>query len=169
MTPALGKLLTTTKGVPKIGKPLQNVLAFVLLAGGAYYIYNKIKTELKTAAQKKKNDELYKDELDPKIKLSYKRSQYEAWADKLEDAIAGTLTNPTDEEEIYRVMRMLKTDNDWIELNRAFALRKWYDEYIPFHGGIDLNLVKQLQKDLDSKEKNKINEILKIRNIKYRI
>jgi hypothetical protein len=165
---ALANLLTIKKG-DKEGTPIQNAFALIILVGGGYLLFSKIKKELKDAAQKKKNDELYKDEQDPKIKLSYKRSQFEAWADKLEDAILGTTFNNTDEEEIYRVLRFLKTNNDWLELNRAFGIRKWYNSQIPFHFGTDKNLVSSLQADLDSDEKQKVNKILEIRNIKYRI
>ena len=169
MNPAALANLLTIKKSDKEGTPIQNAFALLILVGGGYLLYSKIKKELKDAAQKKKNDELYKDEQDPKVKLSYKRSQFEAWADKLEDAILGTTFNNTDEDEIYRVLRFLKTNNDWLELQRAYGIRKWYDSNIPFHWGTDKNLVSALQADLDSEEKNKVNAILKARNISYSI
>lgn len=165
---ALANLLAIKKG-DKEGTPIQNAFALLILVGGGYLLFSKIKNELKDAAQKKKNDELYKDEQDPKQKLSYKRSQFNAWADKLEDAILGTTFNNTDEEAIYQVLRNLKTNNDWLELNRAYGIRKWYNSNIPFHWGEDKNLVSALQADLDTEEKNKVNKILSIRNITYRI
>lgn len=164
----LAKLVTIQK-TDKEGSPLQNAFTILALGGVGYFIWSKIKSELKSSAQKKANDELYQKEQDPKINLSYKPSQFKAWADKLEDAFNPDFFAGTDEEAIYSIMRYLKTNNDWLELNRAYGVRNWYDNYIPFDQGRDLNLVSTLQKELDTEEKNKVNQILKNRNIKYRI
>ena len=102
--------------------------------------------------------------------LSYKPSQYITWADKIEDSMTANFLDFTDEEAIYSVMRQLKTNNDWLELAKAYGLRKYYDplsyDYIL---GKEVNLIKALQLELDTKEKNKINSILKSKNIRYRV
>lgn len=167
MIPLLNAL--AIKKNDKEGSPTQNAFALLLLVGGGYLLYRQIKSELKAKFQEKKNEKLFEEEKNPKIKLTYKPSQYVTWADKLEDAILGTTFNNTDEDAIYKVMYYLKSNNDWLELNKAYGIRKWYNSNIPFHQGTNKNLLAALQADLDTDEKSKVNKILKSNGITYSI
>jgi len=167
MIPLLNAL--AIKKNDKEGSLTQNAFALLLLVGGGYLLYRQIKSELKAKFQEKKNEKLFEEEKNPKIKLTYKPSQYITWADKLEDAILGTTFNNTDEDAIYKVMYYLKSNNDWLELNKAYGIRKWYNSNIPFHQGTNKNLLAALQADLDTDEKSKVNKILKNNGITYSI
>jgi len=167
MIPLLNAL--AIKKNDKEGSPTQNAFALLLLVGGGYLLYRQIKSELKAKFQEKKNEKLFEEEKNPKIKLTYKPSQYITWADKLEDALLGTTFNNTDEDAIYKVMYFLKSNNDWLELNKAYGIRKWYNSNIPFHQGTNKNLLAALQADLDTDEKNKVNKILRSNGITYSI
>jgi hypothetical protein len=168
MIPLLNAL--AIKKNDKEGSPIQNTIALLLLAGGGYLLYRQIKKELADKFQEEKNEKLFEKEKDPNVKLTYKPSQYVTFADKIEDAIIGTTFNTTDEEAIYKVMYYLKSNNDWLELNKAYGIRKWQNMTNPFDFyGTDKNMVASLQADLDTAEKSKVNKILKSNGITYRI
>lgn len=160
--------VTAKKGKSQ-NQPINTAISYLILGGGCYLLYRLIKKELAAKFQQQKNEKLFEKEQDPKVLLTYKPSQYVTWADKLEDAFLGTTFNNTDEDAIYKVMYYLKTNNDWLELNKAYGIRKWYNSNIPFHQGTNKNLLSSLQADLDTDEKSKINNILKTKGITYRI
>lgn len=155
---------------PKEKRPIKTAIAIGIGALTAVALYKIVGKEIKEAIQKKKNKKLFDEEKDPKVQLSYKPSQYITWADKIEDAMNVNWLDFTDEDAIYNIMRKLKTNNDWLELMKAYGMRKYYDpistEYV---FGKDVNLLKALQLELDTKEKNKVNTILKSKGIRYRI
>jgi hypothetical protein len=63
----------------------------------------------------------------------------------------------TDEEAIYSIMRKLKTNNDWLELMKAYGKRKYYDPTsATYIFGKDINLITALQLELDTKEKTEL-------------
>jgi len=113
----------------------------------------------------------YNKELD-NSKESYPKTQYNNFADAIEKAF-----NPygfgygTDEEAIYNVMRKLKTNNDWLLLNKAFGVREYIDySFNPFGTTYNFNMVEMINyEDEGSEMRNKINAILKSKNIKYRM
>jgi hypothetical protein len=155
---------------PKEKRPIKTVIAIGIGAGVAYGMYKIVGKELAEAIKKKKNTKLFDEEIDPKINASYKPSQFITWADKLEDSFNSNWLDQTDEAAIYGIMRKLKNNTDWLELNKAYGLRSYYDPFnITYITGKDINLVKALQMELDTKEKNQVNYILKSKGIKYRI
>lgn len=158
--------VTAKKGKSQ-NQPINTAISYLILGAGGYLLIKFAAKELRGAFQKQKNDNLYKEEIDPAKKLTYKPSQYASWADKIEDACNGTPWDPTDEEAIYKVMYYLKNNNDWLELNRAFSIRRYYASQ--FSTGTDKNLVGFLQSDLDTSEKSKVNNILKSNGITYRV
>jgi hypothetical protein len=153
---------------PKEKTPIKNVIAVGLGAGLAFGIYKLIGKDIRNAINKRKNNTLFDEEKSPDKKLSYKPSQYITWADKLEDAFEYIWG--TDEDAIYSILRKLKTNNDWLELNRAFGMRT-YRDYTDseFMFGKDVNLSRWFQLELDTKEKAKCNAILKSKGITYRV
>lgn len=155
---------------PKQKQPIKTAIALGIGAAVAYGLYKLVGKEIQEAVKENKNKKLYEKEKDPKVNLSYKPTQYITWADKLEDATNGTnWFDGTDEEAIYKVIRNLKNNNDWLELNKAYGMRAYYDVSPEFILGKDTNMVKMLQLELDTTEKEKVNSILKSKGIKYRI
>lgn len=153
---------------PKEKKPVATAIAIGIGVGTGVILYKVLQKDIKKFTQKKKNDNLFKSELDPKIKGNYPPSQYLAWADKLEDAF--DYFWGTDEDAIYSVMRKLKNNNDWLLLAQAFGMRQYDDLYDnEFWFGKDVNLLRWMQLELDTAEKNKVNAILKSKKITYRI
>jgi len=113
---------------------------------------------------------MFEEEKDAKVALTYKPSQYVTFADKIEDAFNANWLDFTDEEAIYSIMRQLKTNNDWLELMKAYGKRMYYDpSSATYIFGKNINLLTALQLELDTKEKNKVNTILKNKGIRYRI
>ena len=155
---------------PKQKQPIKTAIALGIGAAVAYGIYRVMGKEIKNAIQENKNKKLFEKEKDPKIQLSYKPTQFITWADKIEDASNGTnWFDGTDEDAIYKIMRYLKNNNDWLELNKAYGTRPYYDVSPGYFTGKDINMTKMLQLELDSTEKDKVNSILKSKGIKYRI
>ena len=153
---------------PKERTPIKNVIALGLGAGLAFGVYKLLGKDIRAAINKSKNEKLFEKEKTPDKKLSYKPSQYITWADKLEDAFENFWG--TDEDAIYNILRKLKTNNDWLELNRAFGLRNYLDLYDEeFFFGKKVNLARWFQLELDTKEKEKCNAILKSKGITYRV
>lgn len=155
---------------PKEKRPIKTAIAIGIGAAIALGLYKIVGKELKEAIQKRKNKKLFESEQDPKVVLTYKPSQYITWADKIEDAFNVSWLDFTDEDAIYSIMRKLKTNNDWLELMKAYGKRKYYDPTsATYVFGKDINLLTALQLELDTTEKNKVNAILKSNGIKYRI
>jgi hypothetical protein len=155
---------------PKEKRPIKTAIAIGIGAAIAFGMYKLVSKELAEAIKKRKNSKLFDEEIDPKIKASYKPSQFITWADKIEDSFNAQWLDFTDEDAIYNIMRKLKNNTDWLELNKAYGLRSYYDLLNPSYiTGKDINLVKALQLELDTTEKNKVNAILKSKGITYRI
>ena len=104
--------------------------------------------------------------------LSYPPTQYKAWADGIKGAFDpyGTFGAGTDEDTIYNILRKLKNNDDWLQLQKDYGVRDYVDyTYNPFGTVTKINLVESLNNELSGSEKNKVNEILKSKNITYRI
>jgi hypothetical protein len=88
----------------------------------------------------------------------------------MEDSFNSNYFDQTDEAAIYSIMRKLKNNTDWLELNKAYGMRSYYDPFnLTYITGKEINLVKALQMELDTKEKNQVNYILKSKGITYRV
>ena len=154
---------------PKEKTPIKTAIALGIGGLTAVGLYKLLKKEIKDGRDEKKNSKLFESEKEGKD-LSYKPSQFITWADKINDAFSDYNFNGTDEEAIYSIMRKLKTNNDWLELNKAFGLRTYYDVFSPeYFFGKKANMITTLQMELDTQEKAKVNSILKSKGIKYRI
>ena len=150
--------------------PESIAISLAVVGGTGFLIYKFIKKELKDATNQRKNKKLFEKEIDKNIKASYPPSQFVTWADKIDDAFSDYYFDFTDEDAIYNILRQLKTNNDWLELNKAFGMRTYYDAFsFDYFFGKKANLLTTLQIELDSKEKAKCNAILKSKGIKYRI
>lgn len=143
------------------------------LALGAYLLFKKtggIATSIKKFTGQQTTEEISKSTtadlkiLNQKgVKATYYTSQYVLFADKLYNAmITSNPFDPTDEEAIYGVMRLMKNDVDINLLVKSFGTRRM--EFSLKGGG----LAAFLQDDLDAKELAKVNKILSDNNINYR-
>lgn len=143
------------------------------LAIGAYLLLKKtggIATSIKKFTGQQTTEEINKstsedlNKLNKQgIKATYYTSQYVLFADKLYNAmITSNPFDPTDEESIYGVMRLMKNDVDINLLVKAFGTRRM--EFSLKGGG----LAAFLQDDLDKKEMAIVNKILSDNNINYR-
>jgi len=101
-------------------------------------------------------------------KLSYPKTQYKSWADTLTEAwYEYPFGLGTVEETVYAIIRKLKNNSDWLELQKAYGIRPYY------YGGFkydDFNLVEAITFEDESGEmRKKINSILKSKGITYSI
>jgi hypothetical protein len=125
---------------------------------------------IKDDTKKEIKDALINKELD-KEKLSYPTSQYYSFADSLVSAMENATT---DEDTIYSIFRKLKNNADYLFLQKAFGRRTYTGELFGgLTGLIDPSegdtLEQWLHHELDYDEIKKVNEILRLRDIKYRI
>ena len=162
--------------IPVIAKSLSKpIIQKALIVGGvvviAYLFSKRIGRFFNKNIKDIQEDIDYNKELD-KSKESYPKTQYKNFADSIEKAF-----NPygygygTDEESIYNVMRRLKTNNDWLLLNKAFGVREYIDYSLnPFGTTYNFNMVEMINyEDEGAEMRNKINAILKSKNLKYRM
>ncbi len=83
------------------------------------------------------------------MKATYSKSQYNTFADQLEAAMRGW---GTDEETIWMVLRKIKNDIDFINLDQAYGLRE--------SDGRMWDLATWMRGDLSTNEIKKANSIL---------
>ena len=131
----------------------------VLMAGALFLLY-----KLSNSTQSNKDtSELINEESEAAeaegITLSYPLSNYNIWADSLQAAMfdAGT-----DESVIYNVFNKLKNPRDLLQLIKAFGVRPYYT--FGWKQG-NYNLGQWFTEELSTSEFDKINAILKSKNI----
>jgi hypothetical protein len=162
--------------IPVIAKSLSKpIVRKALIVGGVVviaYLFSKRIGRFFNKNIKDIQENLdYNKELD-KSKESYPKTQYKNFADTIEKAFSPYgYGYGTDEEAIYSVMRKLKTNNDWLLLNKAFGVREYIDySFNPFGTTYNYNMVEMINyEDEGSEMRNKINAILKSKNLKYRM
>jgi hypothetical protein len=95
--------------------------------------------------------------------LTYPQSEYFDIADTIYTALQSSYF--VDYEAIYDAFRLLQTNPDYLQLKVAYGQRPH-----GFYGfRVDKNLVQSLRSDLDDEQIDKVNKILEVRNIKYRL
>lgn len=97
-------------------------------------------------------------------KSTYSNTQYQNLANALKEALdcpTYRCWDGTEEKEVYRVFRALKKNIDFLMLQEAYEKRG--GNY--FGGG--RGMVEDLLRDLNTKQKNEVNKILKNQGIKY--
>lgn len=154
----------------KTRKIIGGVIVAGLGVGFAYVISKYVRKNIDAIIKKRQEGKEYTRE--QKGKLSYPPTQYKAWADGIKGAFDpyGTFGAGTDEDTIYNILRKLKNNDDWLQLQKDYGVRDYTDyTYNPFGTVTKINLVESLNNELSGGEKNKVNEILKSKNITYRI
>jgi hypothetical protein len=161
-------------GLPSWAK---GVVAIAAVGGVVYLVYKfqkSGKTILKTPDEKTDQEEAkqQEEELQKELKkkpLTYPLSQYKTFANVIEEA---TNEEGTDEEAIYAIFRKLKSNADYLALQKAwgnptrFVTPSWYIFYTT---GKRFTIPQLLRNDMSSSEIKKINTILMNNKITYRI
>ena len=160
------KIVKTFQGLPQWAKGAVAV-GGVLVIG---FITYKLFKYLTTDKQMRLEEQQLEQDLDD-TKLSYPKTQYNTWANKLETAMFSVGTY---EEDIYAIFRMLKNNNDYLQLLKSFGRRKYSGGVLPgiettldFSKGWTLN--QWLTEELSTSELRKVNDILRSKGIKYRV
>ena len=149
-------------------KPLiKPVLIITGLTVGGLVAYKLIRRGGALARQFKEGREFEK-EKDKNKGLSYPPTQYKSWADTLEESwYEYPFGIGTVEETVYNIIKKLKTNNDWLELQKAYGVRQYYYGGFPYG---NKTLVETIAIEDDGGEmRKKINSILKSKGITYTI
>jgi hypothetical protein len=160
----------TFTGLPQWAK---GVIAVAILGGVAYGVYAITKT-LKGAKENRDDKEEQKgwdseeEQIlkDPKRKATLSSAQLRAMANKIFSAMDGY---GTDEEAIVSVIRSLKTDGDFVGLQKAFGIRTIDSGYLNPAPNFKGTLNAALTDELSNYYKQRINKILSNKKIKYRV
>jgi hypothetical protein len=160
-------------GLPTWAK---GVVAVSIIGGVIYLIYQLQKggSIIKTPEEKIDAEEAkqQQEELEKEIKkkpLTYPLSQYKTFANGIEEACN---EEGTDEEAIYSIFRKLKSNADYLALQKAwgnptrFVTPSWYIFYTT---GKRFTIPQLLRNDMSDSEIKKINQILANNKITYRI
>lgn len=160
-------------GLPPWAK---GVVAVAVVGGVGYLIYQlqKAGSLIKTPEEKTDKEEADQQEaeLQKEVKkkpLTYPLSQYKTFANGIEEA---TNEEGTDEEAIYAIFRKLKSNADYLALQKAwgnptrFVTPSWYIFYTT---GKKFTIPQLLRNDMSSSEIKKINTILMNNKITYRV
>lgn len=83
------------------------------------------------------------------VKASFSKSEYNTFANQLENAMAGS---GTDENTIFKIFNKMENDLDILNLETAFGLRSSW--------GSNYDLSEWLRGDLGTTDMNKLNQIL---------
>lgn len=150
------------------GKDL--IIGGIVLTGSVWAI-RKIAQALKPVPEKKTlrytADELQQLNKNPNTAQTLTEVEAHQYADELFQAMDGYGTG---EKTIYRIMRKLNNNADYLALSKAFGYREissgtWNPEK-NFKGNLAGALVNELN---DAEEINKVNAIFKSKKIKYRL
>lgn len=89
---------------------------------------------------------------------------YASLANKLFDAFDGM---GTDENSVYSVFKMLKTDGDYAALKEAYGVRRITDVF--YVSSFDGDLPATIKHEMDTKEIAELNNILAFNNLSVRV
>ena len=136
----------------------------VAVAFGVKKVLDYFKPERKREESEQKTTTNELEEAKKKTPLTYPQSQYANFANIIETA---GFDLGTDEAAIYSVFRYLRNDADYLALATAWGkpTRKIYD----FGFGYNVTLPQYIRWEMNAKEADKVNAILKSKNIKYRV
>lgn len=157
-------------GLPPWAK---GVVAVAIVGGVAYGVYALSKA-LKDRKENKEDKEEQKDwegeqekiDKDPKRKATLSPASLSSKANKIFSAMDGY---GTDEEAIISVFRSLKTDGDFIGLQKAFGIRTIDSGYLNPAPNFKGTLTAAITDEVSNYYKQRINKILTDKKIKYRV
>ena len=152
----------------KQSAPIKKAIAITIGAAAGVILFKILKKDLQAFINQQKNKKIWDKEKDENVKLTYKPSQYLTWADSLQGAFDPGWLDGTDEETIYRIFKKLRSNNDWLELQKAYGTRDYSSNFTGFPSK-KITLVKALNEELDGDEKKYVNLIFANRKITYRL
>ncbi len=94
--------------------------------------------------------------------LSYELSQYAIFCDKLEVAFEDF---GTDEDAVYSIFDQMQNDSDLAQLIVTYGKRQYWGNYIP----MSLNLPETIYQEMTRIEIDRINEILSLKGIRFKL
>lgn len=112
------------------------------------------------------SNELDKLNQNPATRQKLSGYQAEQLANSIFTAMDGYQTN---EDAIYVAFRQLKNNADFLAVSKAYGVREVSAGQWSLVRDMKGTLTQCLQDELDSTERKKVNEILKARNIRFRI
>lgn len=154
-----GELPTWAKGI--IG---------VAIVGGIGIIGYTVYKKLSKSQSEKDAEESLKDTNEDIKKLlktqkpSYIPAQYGAFSDALFEAMSG---GGTDEDAIFEIFKKTKNTLDVLLIVKAFGIREYTDDKFLMFNIKPMNLNQWLSAELSQIEKNKLNQILTSKGIKF--
>jgi hypothetical protein len=154
------------------GKIITTVVVSAVAVTALVIVARKIKLKLDKLKQGfVQNRELNKE---IKSKGNFPPSQYRDWANGIQDAFDpyGIDGWGTDEEAIYNIIKRLKNNDDWLLLKQEYGVRPYKDYSTDVIRGTteNVNLTQAiLKEDENSEMKNRINNILAVNKITYRV
>ncbi len=158
----LKKLGEKTQGIFNV-IPKEFRVSLAVIGGGflAYKLYRKINPSETTLAEKEldREAEFNSQGTTCASRLSYRESQYKGFATQLHNAFVESVG--TDEDAVYSVMNKMKNECDLLETIAQFGVRR--QEF----GFEKLNLPQFMHDELDTKEIQTVNSILRRKGISY--
>lgn len=157
-------------GLPPWAK---GAIAIAVVGGIAYGVYAlskalKDRNENKQDEEEQKGWESEEEQIkkDPKRKATLSSAQLKSMANKVFSAMDGY---GTDEEAIISVFRTLKTDGDFVGLQKAWGIREISSGTLNPTPNFKGTLNAAITDELSGYYKQRINKILTDKKIKYRV
>jgi hypothetical protein len=156
---------------PKDNKLRNNIIFGVVVVAGVIITTKFFKKQIANFIQKRKEENELNKEI--KTKGTLPPSQYRDLADGIQKAFMPyeSLGIGTDEAAIFNIFRMLKNNDDFLLLKNQYGIREYVDYTVnPFGTKYNFNMSQAINfEDEGSEMKNRINNILKVKGITYRI
>ena len=151
--------------------PYTKIVVGAVVIIGAVIVGRRFSTSIKKfLKQIDENKDLNKE---IKTKGTLPKSQYTDLANAIQKAFdpVGVFGAGTDETAIYNAFRLLNNNDDYLLLKKEYGVRPYKDyTYNPFGETYNFNMPQAiLFEDENSEMKNRINKILSIKGITYRL
>jgi hypothetical protein len=165
--------ILSTGGTGKVSYFSERGLKIVMLVGGAIGLVVLYKALSGFVSNQNGRQEVQgaSNELDrlnqsPATRQKMSPYQAEQTSNAMFTAMDGYGTN---EDAIYVAFRQMKNNADFLAVSKAFGIRTISSGQWNVVNNMKGTLTQCLQDELDSDERKKVNEILKARNIRFRI
>lgn len=144
----------------------KGIISVAVVGGVGYLVYKLLqKAKQSQSSEAKQGKEVEKELEKETSKQTYPTSQYYQMANKIESAGHDI---GTDEESMYAVFRKIKTNRDFLMLQKAFGVRDYTGDILPFFITRNrLDLQGWIVNELSSSEVAKINAILRNNKVNY--
>lgn len=177
------KAMEIYNGLPQYARAvvvIGGMLVGFLAVKGVINVVQKIKDAKKAKDRQKEFDA---DLANTPTKPSFSQSQYTSWASSIQSAftgcdytsvggtipIAGSIFYWSDSgSALWNIINELKNDADFLMLNKTFGIRTISKSFVCGGDYENYDLTAAVTSQLNQKERNGINELLKKKGIQYR-